>query len=165
VAEGRNPDLRIAEECGALGRDIMGHPEVMDGALDALEALAKRLPTVIYSQASHPGYQMGRIRDAGVTRILPEDRIRITHRKTLVTFRETLTHFRIPDSHRAVMVGNSLRSDINPALEAGSEAILVEPYEMWHYDNVPPFSDQFSRFPSFAEAATHLLQLADGTWG
>ncbi len=158
VADGRRPDPGVAEACGALGRDFMGHPQVMDGALQALRTLAGDLPTVIYSQASHPEYQLGRIRDAGVTDIIPEDRIRITHRKTVKTFLEALDHFHVAESRRAVMVGNSLRSDINPALEAGSAAILVEPYEMWHYDNVPPVSDGFPRFPTFPEAVAHLLR-------
>lgn len=162
VAEGRKPDSQVAEDCGALGRDFMGHPKVMNGALNALETLAGRLPTVIYSQASHPGYQLGRIRDAGITRIVPENRIRITHRKTSMTFQEALTHFRISDPRKAIMVGNSLRSDINPALLTGSEAILVEPYEMWHYDVVPPVSNEFYRFPSFREAVAHLLRRREG---
>ena len=54
------------------------------------------------------------------------------------------------------MIGNSLRSDINPALTVGSQAILVEPYEMWHYDNVPPVSDDFLRFPTFPEAVAFI---------
>jgi putative hydrolase of the HAD superfamily len=158
VAEGRRPDPRVADQCGSLGRDFMGHPQVMDGAMEALSTLATRFPTVIYSQASHPEYQVGRIRDAGVTEVLPEDRIRITHRKTLEAFLDALEHFGVPKAERAVMIGNSVRSDINPALRAGAQAILVEPYEMWHYDNVPPVSRDFLRFGNFPEAVAHLLR-------
>ena len=157
VAEGRTPDPAVSEECGTLGRDFMGHPTVMSGALDALAALADRVPTAIYSQASHPQYQIGRIRDAGVTSVVPEDRIRITHRKTKETFLEALGHFLVPEPRRAMMIGNSLRSDINPALEAGADAVLVEPYEMWHYDNVPPYSPDFRRFTTFPEAVADTL--------
>jgi hypothetical protein len=60
------------------------------------------------------------------------------------------------------MIGNSLRSDINPALEAGAQAILVEPYEMWEYDWATPFSDDFLRFTTFSEAVAYLLQNARG---
>jgi hypothetical protein len=61
------------------------------------------------------------------------------------------------------MIGNSLRSDINPALIAGARAILVEPYEMWHYDNVPPVSQDFLRFPTFPDAVAHLLANGSGS--
>jgi putative hydrolase of the HAD superfamily len=154
---GRSPESTLAGECGALGRDFMGHPRVMEGAMEALDAVSRRFPTVIYSQASHPGYQKSRIADSGVTDILTEDRIVITAEKTPHTLRETLRSFGLVDPSRAVMIGNSLRSDVNPALQVGVQAILVEPYEMWHYDNVPPISSDFLRFTTFPEAARHLL--------
>jgi FMN phosphatase YigB (HAD superfamily) len=129
----------------------------MDGALAALERLASRLPTIVYSQASHVEYQLGRIRDAGVHGILADERIVIVDLKTAEAFRETLARFGIRDPAQAVMVGNSFRSDINPALVAGAGALLVEPYEMWHYDNVPPVSDAFVRFRTFPDAVEFLL--------
>lgn len=100
---------------------------------------------------------MRRIRDAGVTAVLPEDRILITHEKSVGTFLDALRHFQSSGAGKTIMIGNSLRSDVNPALEAGARAILVEPYEMWHYDNVPPFSEEFLRFGDFVEAVEHLL--------
>jgi putative hydrolase of the HAD superfamily len=154
---GRKPDPQVADECGALGRDFMGQPKLLEGAIEALKELSKRAHTVIYSQASHPDYQVGRIRDAGVTEIVPVERIRITPKKTKEAFRMALAHFGIPSPENATMIGNSLRSDINPALEAGAQAILVEPYEMWAYDVVPPVSDNFPRFTTFPEAVDHLL--------
>jgi putative hydrolase of the HAD superfamily len=157
VAEGRLPDPGVARECGKLGRGIMDHAPVLHGALDALERLARRLPTIIYSQASHPEYQMDRIREAGVTEIVPEARVHITHKKTRETFQEALLHFGVRDPAGALMIGNSLRSDINPALEAGAAAVLVEPYEMWEYDVVPPFSQDFLRFRTFPDAVEHVL--------
>ncbi len=158
--QGRTPDHGVAEECATLGRDFMGHPRVMPGSLEALDRLAAVTPTILYSQASHPLYQLARMRDAGVTRIIPPDRIRITPLKTAAAFLATLDHFGVRNPGDSTMIGNSLRSDINPALTAGARAILVEPYEMWHYDNVPPVSLDFLRFSTFPEAVDHLL--ADG---
>lgn len=154
---GRTADKTVADTCEAFGRDFLGTPKVMDGSLEALEELAAAYPTVVFSQAAQEEYQLGRIRDAGVLEILREDQVRITERKTPDSFRGALLHFGIQDASTAVMIGNSLRSDINPALSVGSEAILVEPYEMWHYDVVPPVSDDFLRFSTFPEAAAHLL--------
>jgi putative hydrolase of the HAD superfamily len=155
--KGRTPDPAVVDACGRLGRDFMGRPRVMDGSLEALRRLAGRFPTVLYSQAAQPEYQMGRIRDAGVQEVLPEERIRITSLKTTEAFLETLHAFGVRDPAQATMVGNSLRSDINPALTAGAQAILVVPYEMWHYDNVPPVSTDFRRFTTFPEAVDHIL--------
>ena len=33
---------------------------------------------------------------------------------------------------------------------------------MWHYDNVPPVSDDFLRFPTFPEAVEFLLGQPEG---
>jgi len=130
----------------------------MDGAMEALERLSARFDTVLYSQASHPEYQLGRMRAAGIMEVLMEDRIRITPRKTVESFLEALDSFGLRNPEAALMIGNSMRSDINPALEAGSDAFLVEPYEMWHYDNVAAFSQGFLRFETFPRAVDHLLQ-------
>ena len=158
AVHGREEETGVTEACGALGRDFLGRPQIMDGSLDALRELAAGIPTVIFSQAAQTEYQMGRIREAGVTDILNEDRVFITPRKTPDTFLEALERFQVRDPSRATMVGNSIRSDINPALTAGAAAILVEPYEMWHYDNVPPMSQDFRRFPDFPSAATFILR-------
>jgi putative hydrolase of the HAD superfamily len=154
---GRSPDPDVGDRCGALGRDFLGHPKVMDGSLEALRELAGRYSTAVFSQSAQEEYQLTRIRDAGVTEVLDEERILIAERKNPTSFREALQRFGIRDSTQATMVGNSLRSDINPALEVGANAILVEPYEMWEYDNVPPISNDFLRFPTFPEAVAHLL--------
>jgi putative hydrolase of the HAD superfamily len=153
----RVPDPTVAEDCGALGRDFMGSPAVMEGALEALEKLVRNLPTILYSQASHPDYQLQRIRDAGVLQVLGEDRVLITPRKTPEAFLDALSRFGVERPSETTMIGNSLRSDINPALLAGADALLVEPYEMWFYDNVPPVSDDFHRFETFPEAVHFLL--------
>lgn len=154
----RPPVKAVADECGKLGRDFMGRPRVMDGALTALSRLSTRFFTVIYSQAAQPEYQMGRISDSGATRIVGDDRVVITPEKTAGSLRSALNGLGIANPARVVVVGNSLRSDINPALQLGAAAVLVEPYEMWYYDNVPPIHDDFLRFTSFPEAAAHLLE-------
>lgn len=160
---GSEPDAGIAEACADLGRNFLGHPKIMDGSLEALRSLSLALPTVIFSQAAQEEYQLGRVRDAGVTTIVGDDRILITERKTAESYLDALNHFGVEDPSRATMIGNSLRSDINPALEAGSRALLVEPYEMWHYDKVDPISQDFLRFKTFPEAVAFVLDFGGET--
>jgi putative hydrolase of the HAD superfamily len=66
----------------------------------------------------------------------------------------------VSDPARAWMVGNSMRSDINPALAAGANAILVEVGTNWVHEHEEPFSDDFVRVPSFLDAVDYLLQFA-----
>jgi putative hydrolase of the HAD superfamily len=155
--QGRTVDPSVADACATLGRDFLGRPRVMDGSLEALQRLARWAPTAVFSQAAQLEYQKGRIRDAGVMDVLGESRILITEQKTPATFRLALGHFGVDQPEQATMIGNSLRSDINPALTVGARALLVEPYEMWHHDNVPPVSPDFLRFPGFPDAVTYLV--------
>lgn len=154
---GRDADPELADRCAALGHDVAGTPPLLDGALEALRRLAAALPTAVYTQSGHPEYQLTCIREAGVLDILPADRVRICHRKSPDEFRATLAHFDVVEPGAACMVGNSLRSDINPALAAGSRAILVEVDDPWEFDVVDPVSDGFMRVRSFAHAVHYLL--------
>ncbi len=159
--DGREADPEMMDRAGALGRAVVGTPPTIDGAVEALERLAASLPVVVYTQAAEREYQIGCLRGAGVLDVVTRDRIRIVPNKTETAFRETLAAFGIHDPHTAWMVGNSIRSDVNPALSAGANAILVEVDDPWHHDVVTPISDDFHTVRSFAEAAELLMRRSD----
>jgi putative hydrolase of the HAD superfamily len=155
--EGVEPDPALLERCAALGRSVVGTPPVISGAMEALARLERALPVVVYTQAGDEAYQRGCLREAGVMDVVPESRVRVVPAKTTDAFRETLTAFGVEDPGRAWMVGNSIRSDVNPAVAAGARAILVEIEEPWHHDIVEPFSMDFEHVSSFVEAVDWLL--------
>jgi putative hydrolase of the HAD superfamily len=154
-------DPQIADECAAFGRSVAGTPDAIDGALDALRTLADTYPTVIYTQSADPEYQIGCVRDAGVIDVVTHERVRICTRKTAEELKRTLEHYGVSDPRTAWMVGNSVRSDINPALAAGSNAILVEAGTTWVHEHAEPISDDFVRVNSFSHAVEHLLGLSE----
>lgn len=156
-AFGRAPDDATVEELIALARSVAGTPPLLDGALDALERLARALPTVVYTQAGDIDYQLGCLREAGALDIVGADRVRVTDMKTGARLRETLTELGVRDPARAWMIGNSVRSDVNPALEIGANAILIQIDDPWHHDEVEPIHRDFPVVRSLSEAATLLL--------
>jgi putative hydrolase of the HAD superfamily len=156
-AAGVPEDAAIAERCALLGRGCYGPPPAFDGALDALRRLAEVHPTVVYTQSGDLEYQLENVRGAGIVDIVTEERVRVCDRKDATMFRATLESYGVTDPARAWMVGNSMRSDINPALEAGANAILVEAHDPWEYDLVEPVSPRFHRVASFHEAVNLLL--------
>ena len=155
---GRTVVAEVADRCVEIGRGVAGTPAALAGALEALRRLSARLPTAIYTQAADREYQLACVRESLVAGIIPEHRVMIRERKTVDAFRETLSHFGVGEPHAAWMVGNSLRSDINPALEAGARAILVETAEPWHFDVADPVHEDFVRVPSFVDAVNFLLE-------
>lgn len=154
-------DVGIAERCAWLGRTVAGTPPLLSGALEALQRLAGVLPTVLYTQSGDFDYQLACITDCGVLDVVTHERVRIAERKTTEQFRAVLDEFGVNDPGKAWMIGNSMRSDINPALEAGANAIFVEVDDPWEFDIVDPVHPNYHRVRSFADAVDMLL---NGTW-
>jgi putative hydrolase of the HAD superfamily len=152
------PDLPLSARAAELGRSCYGVPAAFEGALHALQRLVAVHPTVIYTQSGELEYQLSCIRGAGVVDIVNEERVRICERKDADAFRETLGWYGVADPAGAWMIGNSMRSDINPALEAGANAILVESADPWEYDMVEPHGPHFHCVPSFPHAVNLLVR-------
>lgn len=154
---GLAPDPDIEAACRRLGSRVAGTPPAISGAMEALYRLAAAVPTVIYTQAGDADYQMGCLRDAGALAAVGRNNVRVVPRKTADTLRETLDGFGVRDPDRAWMVGNSIRSDVNPALEIGVRALLVEVDEPWQHDVVEPLHNGFPRVRTFRDAVELLL--------
>jgi putative hydrolase of the HAD superfamily len=150
-------DADIVRRSAELGRGVYGPPPAFEGALDALRRLSLHLPTIVYTQSGDAQYQLECVRGAGIIDIVAEDRVRVCDRKDAEMFVQTLASYGVKDPARAWMVGNSIRSDINPALEAGANAILVETPDPWEYDLVDPHSEHFHRVPTVPHAVDLLL--------
>jgi putative hydrolase of the HAD superfamily len=157
AAFGRTPEDTAIEELVELARGVAGTPPLLAGALDALERLARTLPTVVYTQAADFEYQLGCLREAGVLDVVGPERVRVTDVKTGPRLRETLEDLGVHAPAGAWMIGNSIRSDINPALEIGAQAILIEIDDPWHHDEVEPLRTGFPVVRSLSEAASLLL--------
>lgn len=153
----REPELAIADALAALADGVAEPPPPLDGAIEALERLARRWPTAVYTQSGEPEHQLRCIRESGVLDVLPEDRVHICERKTPAAYRATLERFAVRDAARSWMVGNSVKADINPALTVGARAILVEAVEPWVGDVAEPVSTDFVRLPDFPAAVEYLV--------
>lgn len=154
---GRTPDPGLSARCRQLGLEVAGPPPVFPGSLEALERLARVHPVAIFSQSSEPEYQLRCIRASGAAERVGEDRIRITERKTPESFLEAMGHFGARDPGRVCMIGNSIRSDVNPARIAGAWAIQVDHPAPWHHDLVDPVDPLVPVVSTFADAVERVL--------
>lgn len=151
------PDPEVLRRAGDLGRGCYGTAPAFEGALQALQRLVDAYPTVVYTQSGDLEYQLSCVRGAGVLEIVREDRVHVLEHKDENVLAETLRGHGVEPS-RAWMIGNSMRSDVNPALRVGANAILVETADPWEYDVVEPHSTEFLTVRSFPEAVDLLLQ-------
>jgi putative hydrolase of the HAD superfamily len=117
-----------------LGKALLAHPvDLLDGVADAVEALAEdhRLVLITKGDLFH---QESKVAGSGLGDWF--DSIQIVSEKDPATYRRVLDTVGVaPD--RFLMVGNSLRSDVEPVLGIGGRAVHV-PYEhQWALDSEP----------------------------
>ncbi|PZU09207.1 HAD family hydrolase [Sphingomonas sp.] len=122
----------------AAGRALLSHPvQLFDGIEDTLEALADRARLVLVTKGDLL-HQEAKLAASGLG-----DRfsgIEIVSDKTVDTFRRLFAREGV-DPDQAVMAGDSLRSDIHPALEAGAWAAFIPQAGAWVHENASTPSD------------------------
>jgi putative hydrolase of the HAD superfamily len=132
------------------GRALLSHPvELFEGIADTLEQLAARGRLVLVTKGDLL-HQEAKLAASGLG-----DRfsgIEIVSDKTPDTFRRLFAKEGVAP-HEAVMAGDSLRSDINPALEAGAWAAFIPQEGAWAHESgpVPQAHPHFRKLGSLAE--------------
>ncbi|RXT52954.1 HAD family hydrolase [Bosea sp. Tri-44] len=121
VTRGQVPQSVIGEILAA-GREMLTHPvETLPHAQDALAALAGRYRLVLITKGDLFD-QERKLAQSGLGDFF--DAVEIVSEKSAVTYAKLFArHGDGPE--RALMVGNSLKSDIVPALAAGAWAVHV----------------------------------------
>ncbi len=115
-----------------LSRQILDHPlEVIEGVPETLEYLSARHDLILLTKGK-PEEQQAKIEASGFERMFRH--ILIVREKDRDTYRRVVEEYRLAD-HRSWMVGNSPKSDINPAIEAGIGAVYVPHPRTWHLEN------------------------------
>jgi putative hydrolase of the HAD superfamily len=125
ITRGQVPAAIIGEILAA-GREMAAHPvETLPHARETLEALAGRYRLVLITKGDLFD-QERKLAQSGLGELF--DAVEIVSDKTVSTYRRLFARHGDGPEH-AMMVGNSLKSDILPALEAGAWAVHV-PHEL-----------------------------------
>ncbi|MCL4402715.1 MAG: HAD family hydrolase [Acidobacteria bacterium] len=123
--EVREDDLRTVM---SFAERILEAPlEVIEGVPETLEYLATRHDLTLFTKG-HPDEQKLKIDSSGLGVYFGHTAI-VKEKDAAAYCR--LTRSRSMDPRRAWMIGNSPRSDINPALEAGLNAVYVPHPRTW----------------------------------
>jgi putative hydrolase of the HAD superfamily len=118
-------DLRTV--CGFAERILECPMEVIEGVPETLEYLASRHDLTLFTKG-HPEEQKLKIDRSGLGAWFAHTAI--VKEKHAAAYRE-LVETRGMDPSRTWMIGNSPKSDINPALEAGLQAVFVPHQHTW----------------------------------
>lgn len=149
VTEGQAPAHVIAAIV-KLGHQMLAHPiEPLPGVADTLEALCEKHKLVMVTKGDLFD-QERKLAESGLGELFSA--VEIVSRK------DAAVYDRIFKAHgegpaRAMMIGNSLKSDVIPALEAGAWGVFVPHPLTWVHEHAEAPSDhpRFREITSFGE--------------
>lgn len=134
VTEQRVPATVIAELI-AIGREMLEHPiELLDGARDAVEALAATHRVVLITKGDLLD-QERKLAQSGLGELF--DGVEIVSEKTPGVYADIFDRHGRGAGH-ALMVGNSLKSDVIPVIEAGGWGVHVPHDLTWALEHADP---------------------------
>jgi putative hydrolase of the HAD superfamily len=119
------------ERIMALAQQIMSQPiDILDGVPETLEYLAARHDLVLFTKG-HPEEQKLKVDRSGLGVYFGNTAI--VKEKDAAAYATIVREHRF-DPAKTWMIGNSPKSDINPALEAGLNAVFVPHDRTWHLE-------------------------------
>jgi putative hydrolase of the HAD superfamily len=160
ISEGRVP-ASVIREILAAGRDMLSHPvETLPNVRETLEELAGAYRLVLITKGDLFD-QERKLAQSGLGELF--DAVEIVSDKTASTYERIFSrHGDGPD--RAMMIGNSLKSDVVPAIEAGSWGVYVPHDLTWVLEHVdePTDAPRFRRLEHLGELAGLIEALKAG---
>jgi putative hydrolase of the HAD superfamily len=126
----RPPNASVKETIWEAANSVFQHPaELVPGVHDVLDELA-RIATLALLTQGDSRVQRRRLDQTDLTDFF--DAVHGVEQKTKASFRRIMSKFAAkPDNSWSI--GNSLASDINPALSLGMNAIWI-PQHVWEYE-------------------------------
>jgi putative hydrolase of the HAD superfamily len=121
------PELH--ERICSFARRIADHPvEILPGVPETLQHLTDRRHNLIVMSKGNPAEQLGKVERSGLQKYFSA--VEIVPEKDQSTYRSAIAKYALP-ADTTWMVGNSPKSDINPALAAGLHAVFIPRDNTW----------------------------------
>lgn len=121
------------------GKHLLHLPATpLPGVVETLTSLQSSFQLICFTKGELQD-QENKLRRSGLAKYF--DHVEITSNKTEKEFRELATHLGIAP-HEMLMVGNSLKSDIAPALAVGAQAVHIPFHVTWQLEEHEDFEHE-----------------------
>jgi putative hydrolase of the HAD superfamily len=118
----------LHERIHSFAHQIADHPiEILPGVPETLQHLSERHQLILMTKGN-PAEQSGKVERSGLKEYFAA--VEIVAEKDESTYRSVLAKYALP-ADTTWMVGNSPKSDINPALSAGLHAVFIPHGSTW----------------------------------
>lgn len=144
---------RAAEE---IGQVVLRPPiELLEGVLETLSRLRRHFRLLLLTKGDAE-IQADKLARAGLAHLF--EGVHVVAEKDAQVLRELVSRYDLVPA-QTWMIGNSPRSDINPALEAGLRAIHIPHSQNWSYEEEPIIEpERVTVLESFGELVDVLLE-------
>ncbi len=120
------------EQVRRFGEQISSQPlQLLEGVRETLDYLSTRHDLYLLTKGDSEEQKL-KVERSGIEEYFKQ--VVIVPEKDVTTYHRVVDELRI-DPQRAWMVGNSPRSDINPALAAGLNAVYIPHPHTWHLEH------------------------------
>ena len=136
----------------ALG--IMEHPlELIEGVAETLAYLSDRHTLTLFTKGE-PAEQNAKVKNSGLAPLF--DDVVVAREKDPGAYRALLARRGAMEAH-SWMIGNSPKSDINPALAVGMNAVYIPHARNWHleHEDLVPGAGTLLELSRFSELRNH----------
>jgi putative hydrolase of the HAD superfamily len=128
LRHGRPADKAVAKASHQIGLVVLEPPmELLDGVAEALPRLGERFRLILLTKGDQAS-QEGKLARSGLVHHF--EGVHVVQEKDAQVLRELMAEYGL-QPEATWMVGNSPRSDINPALEAGIGAVHIPHSNTW----------------------------------
>lgn len=125
----------VIQEIMAAGRDMLEHPiELLPHAREAVETVAGDHRVVLVTKGDLL-HQERKLAQSGLGDLF--DGVSIVSEKTPAVYRDVFARHGVA-AEAAVMIGNSLKSDVLPVIEAGGWGVHVPHDLTWDFEHAEP---------------------------
>ncbi len=127
-------DLRDedVQQVRRFGESIRTHPlQFLDGVKETLDYLSPRHDLVLLTKGDLEEQKL-KVERSGIEQCFRQ--VVIVQEKNVATYHQVTSELQVDPQH-TWMVGNSPRSDINPALAAGLKAVYIPHPHTWHFEH------------------------------
>jgi putative hydrolase of the HAD superfamily len=148
---------KTIEQIMGLGRAMLEHPvEPLPGVAETLAALKDGYKLVMVTKGDLMNQEQ-KLARSGLGELF--DAIEIVSEKDANTYRRVVARQGV-QAEAAVMIGNSMKSDVLPALEAGLWGIHIPYHITWAHEHAEPPADspRFAKLEAIAEVPRWLKQ-------
>lgn len=131
AAHQRSPEDEVADTAQQIGQRVVEYPIVLlDGVAETLAQLKGRCRLLLLTKGDRKA-QESKLARSGLGPLF--EAVHIVTEKNGQVLRELVTQYSL-QPHETWMVGNSPRSDVNPALETGIGAIYIPHPHTWKFE-------------------------------